>query len=415
MGLFKKLFATDPEALRKKADALFAGGSFGPAKLAYERALESAPEKERGALEAKVAACLDGIARQRIEEARAYLEQGMKELAEAELAGALDVATDPALVEEAQALADGLEAEDAQAQATTESLSDEERIALMMGQWEEAQAEEYESHGDALVDALLALHHERYDDARATLEGLLEEADAPRYLWLEVGRARLMSEDLEGGQAALESFLAVLEDGEASEAQVSTNLLLARLADDGGRFEEAMRRFEAAVDAVPDDYRPYLAMGAFLRQKGHGDEALAVLQTSLEMSRSNATDWRLLEELGLAHEMAGKPKEATSFLEQVIDFFTSRQVVDFPPETATTLAKLYEADGRADRAADLYRALSRGGDRDRHALYHYQAGRLLLGLGLDEEARRMLTRAKALTSEADDPDLSANIDELMEG
>lgn len=414
MGLFKKLFASDLESMRKKADALFDAGDYGPAKLAYEKAAEAADASGRPALEARVRECMNGIARQRIAEARAYLKQGLIELAGQELAGAIEVAADPAVAEEAQRLADGLEAEDAQAQAATDELTDEERIALMMGQWEEAQAHEYEAYGDRMVEALLALHHERFDDARTALEGLLENATEPRFLWLEVGRARLLTEDLDGGQAALESFLGALGPGEASESQVSTNLMLARLADDGGRFEEAMQRFEAAIEALPDDYRPYLAMGAFLRQKGHGDEALAVLQTALELSKSNATDWRLLEELGLAHEMAGKPKEALKFLEQVIEFFTSRQVVDFPPETGVTLATLYEADGRADRAADLYRALSRGGDRDRHALYHFEAGRLLRGLGLDEEARRMLTRAEALLGEGDG-ELRAKVAALLQG
>jgi tetratricopeptide (TPR) repeat protein len=414
MGIFKKLFASDPESMRKKADALFDAGDYGPAKLAYEKAAEAADQADRPALEDRVRECMNGIARQRIDEARAYLKQGLVELAGQELAGAIEVAVDPSVAEEAQRLADGLEAEDAQAQAATEELTDEERVALMMGQWEEAQADEYDAYGDTLLEALLALHHERFDDARTALEGLLEDATEPRFLWLEVGRARLLTEDLGGGQAALESFLVALGPGEASEAQVSTNLMLARLADDGGRFEEAMQRFEAAIEALPDDYRPYLAMGAFLRQKGHGDEALAVLQTALELSKSNATDWRLLEELGLAHEMAGKPKEALKFLEQVIEFFTSRQVVDFPPETTIALAKLYEADGRADRAADLYRALSRGGDRDQHALYHYEAGRLLQGLGLDDEARRMLTRAEALLGEHDD-ELRAKVAALLQG
>ena len=126
-----------------------------------------------------------------------------------------------------------------------------------------------------------------------------------------------------------------------------------------------------------------------------------MLATSLELSKSNATDWRLLEELGLASEEAGKVGDALKFLEQVIEFFTQRQFLDFPPATATTLAKLYESDGRLERAADMYRALSRGGDRDNHARYHFEAGRLLHAANLQEEARRMLTRADALAGEAD--------------
>ena len=414
MSLFKKLFSTDPDALQRKADALFDAGNYGPAKLAYEKAIEASPDDARAPLVERARQCTNGIARQRIDEAKAYLEQGSVELAAQELEGALEVADDETLKAEARGLLDGFEARDAQAQAATDEMTDEEQIALLMGQWEEARAEEYEGYGDALLDALLALHHERFEEARTALEAIAEAADEPRYLWLEVGRARLLTEDLAGGKEALDRFLGSLGDGESNETRVAVNLTLARMADEDGRFEEAMQRFEAAVEAIPDDYRPYLAMGAFLRDKGHAEEALEVLQTALGLSKSTATDWRLLEELGLAHEQVGKSKEAMSFLEQVIEFFTSRQVMDFPPETATTLAQLYEADGRPDRAADMYRALAQGSDGENHARYHFEAGRLLTAAGLEDEARRMLTRAEALLSE-DDVELREAVAALLQG
>ncbi len=401
MSFFKKLFSADPEALEKKADALYADGEYGPAKLAFDKALAASPEGAVEGLTKKIRLCTDGIARQRIEEAKAYLEQGSIDLAEQELEGALEVADDDALRDQARALLDGLEAKEAQEQAATPEVTDEERIALLMGQWQEAQADEYESYGDALIEGLLSMQKEEFGEARTQLEALLAEARRPRYLWLEVGRARLLSDDVEGGEEALKSFLSALPDEEGAETKLAANLALARLADEAERFEEAMGYFEGAVHALPEDYRPYLAMGAFLRSKGHGEEALEVLRTSLELSETSGTDWRLLEELGLASELAGKPDDARSFLNQVVEFFTHHQITDFPPTTATTLAKLYEAEGRVDRAADLYRALSQGSDRDRHALYHYEAGRLLQALDLQDEARRMLTRAEALLGDGE--------------
>jgi tetratricopeptide (TPR) repeat protein len=401
MSLFKKLFSADPEALEKKADALYAAGEYGPAKLVYDKALAASPEGAALGLAKKIRLCTDGIARQRIEEAKAYLEQGSIELAEQELEGALEVASDDALRDQARALLDGLEAKEAQEQAATAEMTDEERIALLMGQWQEAQADEYESYGDALIEGLLSMQREEFGEARTQLEAVLAEAPKPRYLWLEVGRARLLSDDVEGGKEALKSFLGALPDDEGGETKLAANLALARLADEAERFEEAMGYFQGAVHALPEDYRPYLAMGAFLRSKGHGEEALEVLHTSLELSETSGTDWRLLEELGLASELAGKPGDARSFLNQVVEFFTHHQITDFPPTTATTLAKLYETEGRLDRAADLYRALSQGSDRDRHALYHYEAGRLLQALDLQDEARRMLTRAEALLGEGE--------------
>jgi len=114
MSLLKKLFSADPEGLEKKADALYAAGDYGPAKLAYEKALAASPEGAQAALRDKVRRCTDGIARERIEEAKAYLAQGSIELAEQELEGALEVAVGEALRGEAQGLLDGLEAKEAQ-------------------------------------------------------------------------------------------------------------------------------------------------------------------------------------------------------------------------------------------------------------------------------------------------------------
>ena len=413
MSLFKKLFSADPAGLEKKADALYAAGDYGPAKLAYEKALDAAPVEARPELETKMRRCLDAIARRRIDEAKAYLKQGAIELATQELEGALEVAVDEAARAEASALLDGLEAEDARTQAASLEMTDEERIALLMGQWEESQADEYEAHGDDLLHALVMLHKEQVGDALPQLESLLETATAPRYLWLEIGRARLLSEDLTGGRDALERFVAAMDEGEAVEAQLAANLTLAGLADDRGEFENAMRHFEAALHTRPDDYRPYLAMGAFLRDKGHAQEALDVLGTALELSRSSGTDWRLLEELGLASEQVGKADDARSFFEQVIEFFTNHQIADFPPPTATALARLYESQGRPERAADMYRALSQGSDRERHALYHFEAGRLLQAIGLTDEAHRMLTRAEALMSD-EDTELAAQIAALLQ-
>jgi tetratricopeptide (TPR) repeat protein len=413
MGFLKKLFSADPDALEKKADGLYAAGDYGPAKLAYEKAMAASAESAREAFAEKARLCTDGIARQRIEEARAYLAQGSIELAEQELEGALEVVSDASLRAQAQALLDGLEAQEAQEQAASPEMTDEERIALLMGQWEEAQANEYEGYGDLFLEALLAMQREEFAEARVQLEALVAQAPDPRYLWLEVGRARLLGDDVAGGKEALQSFLDALPDEEGGETKLAANLALARLADEAEQFEEAMGYFEGAVHALPEDYRPYLAMGAFLRGKAHGQEALDVLQTALDLSKTAGTDWRLLEELGLASELVGKPEDARSFLNQVIEFFTQHQITDFPPTTATTLAKLYEADGRLDRAADLYRALSQGSDGDRHALYHYEAGRLLQALGLDEEARRMLTRADALLGE-DDGELGEKVAALLQ-
>jgi len=413
MGVFKKLFGADPAALERKADALLKAGELGAAKLTYEKARDASPRSDRDALDDKIVECTDGIARARIGQARAYLSQGALDLAAQELEGAVEVAVSPAIREEAQDLLDHLEADDAREQAVEHELTNEERLALIAGQWQDAQADEYEDYGEPFFDALIAMQNEEHAQARTALEALLQEADAPRYLWLEVGRARLLSDDLQGGKEALEQFVAALGRDEGGETRLAAELALARIADDSGDFDGAMQHFERGVEAMPHDYRAYLAMGAFLRSKEHESEAVEVLETALEMSRSATPDWRLLEELGLAYEAVGKSELAQKFLEQVVEFFTQRQETDLPPSSARTLAALYERAGRLERAADMYRALSQGSDRDRHGHYHFEAGRLLRELGLTDEARRMLTRAQALAGQ--DAELEGRIAALLQG
>ncbi|MEM7437670.1 MAG: tetratricopeptide repeat protein, partial [Myxococcota bacterium] len=263
-----------------------------------------------------------------------------------------------------------------------------------------------------LFDALVQMQAGQVSSARTGLEALVGAAPEPRYLWLEVGRARLLSDDSAGAKDALERFIGALGDHEGGETKLAAYFALARLADAEGDFDAATDHFESAVASMPSDYRPYLAMGSFLRGKGHADEALEVLKTAQELSKNAALDWGLLEELGLAHEAAGKTDEAVKFFEQVVEFFAQRQETDLPPATATTLAKLYEDAGKLDRAADLYRALSQGLDRENHGRYHFEAGRLLRAIGFEDEAHRMLTRAQALA--ADDDELAREVAALLQ-
>ena len=111
-----------------------------------------------------------------------------------------------------------------------------------------------------------------------------------------------------------------------------------------------MGEFERAVDNLPNDYHPYLAMGTYLRQKEHAPEAIEVLKTAQQVATTDEPDWRLLQELGLAHADNGQTKDSIAYLEQVIDFFNSYQEHDYPPSTALPLATLLESEGNLERA-----------------------------------------------------------------
>lgn len=420
MAFFKKLLGLQSaDELRAEADALFEQSEFGRAKLAYEQAHGKVDRRStdvRGELEERIAACRDRIAEQRISEGDRQRDAGHMDLAQAEYEGAADVAADPDLVDQARHRIDDLEGADAVAHAAPEAeLGDEDRLAVLAGTWEADQADEYEALGPELDRALLALLDQRGDEARQALEAIVEAAPEPRYLWLEVARARMLCDDVPAGTEALRTFLGVLEPDEGGEARLSAHLELARLADEAGDFDAAVSEFQAAIEALEEDPRPYLWLGRYLREKKHPAEAVDVIESALAVMDSAQPDWRVLQELGLAQADAGRDTEAVDTLEQVLRVLATRRHLDFPPETALTLARLHEKQDHLERAADLYRQLTQGSDRENHALYYREGARVLEALGLDEEARRMASRAAALDERAaSDDEQAAASDEAPE-
>lgn len=433
MSFLKRLFTGGGyEGHREKADELLAEGDFGSAKLSYDRALDKAPQEARAEVEEHIATCCDGISDRRVDEALRLREQGQLDMAKEELAGALEVVRGTEARARAQGLSDEIESADAIVQAEEARAStDEELLVLVTSQWTEAQADEFNELGDELLDAIVHVQRDRYAEARELLEAMLgarnqevedaegdddddddDEVDGgPCYLLLEVAKARLLTQDLEGAKDAFEGFLAALDEDEGGDAQLATYGELARIADDAGDFDGAMAHYQTALETFPDDYRPYLLMGAFLRMKDSHEEAIEILEAASEMMDDIRPDWRVFQELGYACAALERNVEAIDHLELVVGFFTGRGQLDVPVDPVMKLAALHETSGKPDRAADLYAVLSRGSDKRGHALYHYEAGRVLGDLGLDSEAHRMLTRASALVGE--DEELGAKIDERL--
>jgi tetratricopeptide (TPR) repeat protein len=414
MSFLKRMLGREgPEALEARAEEAMKRGSFGEAKLTLERALERLPAEAaeaRARLEIRKNAAQDGIARARIEEAARLAEQGAPELARAELAGALEVAVDPGLRTEAREALDALERDDAVGAASEVELSDDERRALFVAQWSEAQVDEFEPYRERLLDALLAAaepHAEgEANPGRLAMEALLAEASEPCHLYREIAVARAADGDLDGAVAAVERYLEALPESATEESILAARHYLAGLEATRGDTEAALEQLWAGLEAAPDDVRAYKVLGATLRQAGRPEEAVEVLTNGLDVM-GDTPDWQLLQELGLAHDDAGRPEKAKEWLERVVDWMKAQRLLDFPPPAATTLARIYEGEGRLDRAADLYRLLAMGSDRANHAAYHREAGRLLGALGLAGDARRMLKRAEALLE--GDPDAQSTV------
>jgi tetratricopeptide (TPR) repeat protein len=416
MSLFGKLFGGRTlEQERAEADALFERRDFGPAKLSYERAasLAKAQPELQAQLRTRAADCQNEIAKLHLVEAERLAKEGSLDLAFEELRQAGLTAADPALQRQAHERMEALERVEVRAEVAEHTAPNEEdRFELIAGGFEDDQYAEYLANGDAVKQALLSLHDGHTAQARAQLEELLKTADGPRYLWFELGRARLADNDAEGGQQALEKFLSTLHADEGGDARLLARTELAQLAHARGDTEGAVAHYEAALEAMPDDPRPYLAMAGFFRQEKLLDEAIEVLEAGLEAQQDRTPDVRFWQELGLTYADQGNDADAIKWLERVLERFASQRLTDMPPEGTLKLAELHERAGRNTRALDLYSLLARGSDLPRLFYYHEQAARLLAASNLQQEARRMLVRALELAP--DNAEINARLQAALQ-
>lgn len=418
MSFLGKLFGQrSAQEEEQRAEELFARSEHGLAKLAYERAVERlvrADEANAERLRNRINACRDAMARARIAEAERLLQDGEIELAETELQSASEIAADAELAADARRRIETLERREAKKNATVVVQAEDEHFDTIAGNWEEDQHDEYAAQGDALRSALIALYSGDATRALPALETALAAAQRPCYLWFETGRARLLDGKSDAGREALEKFVAALRPSEGGEARLVAHMELAALHHEQGRFEASVAEYQAAIEALPEDPRPYLAMATFFRREGLAAESVDVLEAASNMLEEEQRPWRLTAELGLAHADLGHDSVAGEMLEDVIAHFTKRQQMDFPPEPTLRLALLHEKSGNQARALDLYHLLAQGSDVLNHCTYYRQAARLMLALGHRTEARRMLQRAAEVAPDAPEirAEIAAELDKL---
>jgi tetratricopeptide (TPR) repeat protein len=406
MSILSRLLGGTFEECRAEAEELLAGGSWGEARLAFERALRKGRRAEPAELEAireRIAGCRLELARARLREADQLSESGDPDLAIETLEEALEVCDDDEIaagVEERKRRYEAREArrlvEDA------DEMSEDELLAVIAGTWSESQADEYAALPDEFREALLVSHDGNHDEAAERIRRVVEETPEGAeaiYARFELGRELSAAGRDDDAVEALEEFRRRAEGRE-----VDLEVRLAALSLLGGslagleRHGQAERALREAVAAAPDNHMPLLNLGVYLRSRGEDQAALEALNGALERMGQMHPDFRVLRELGFTHLELGNDREAEEHLYSVIEHQASRGEHErFDPAAAVALAGLYEKRGEQDRAADLYRHLAVGHDSKNHFFYNLQAARLLKNSGGDPAViERCLARAVEL-------------------
>ena len=277
---------------------------------------------------------------------------------------------------------------------------------MLIGRWTKDEDAELDPLGEPYLDALLALDEGLAEEGAKALELIVKGMEAPRHVMRPLARARRAVGDMDGAVSAIEAYLTL--DAITSEDILASYAELASIAAERRDVEGAIAAYERCIEALDDDPRPCLLLGQYLRLEGRPAEAVEVLEIATSMMTER--DFQVVLELALCRHALGEDDHAVALFEEVLAHFRTRGRLEIPEDAAIPLAMIYEKRERIDRAADLMRVLAEHGPHIRRAIYGLEAARLVTALGLSDEARRLLRRARAAT---EDEALRTRADEAL--
>ncbi len=398
MSFLRRLFgAESADELVAEAEKQLAAGDLGGAKISFERAKEREKDEARKrAIEARIDECLDALAAVRLDEAERLMRLGENALAMPEVEGAIDIAKDEAVRARAERLLETLSRVPRPVEhAPAKEPSRADRIAMLIGRWTKDEDAELDPLGEPYLDALLALDEGLAEEGAKALELIVKGMEAPRHVMRPLARARRAVGDMDGAVSAIEAYLTL--DAITSEDILASYAELASIAAERRDVEGAIAAYERCIEALDDDPRPCLLLGQYLRLEGRPAEAVEVLEIATSMMTER--DFQVVLELALCRHALGEDDHAVALFEEVLAHFRTRGRLEIPEDAAIPLAMIYEKRERIDRAADLMRVLAEHGPHIRRAIYGLEAARLVTALGLSDEARRLLRRARAATED----------------
>jgi tetratricopeptide (TPR) repeat protein len=181
-----------------------------------------------------------------------------------------------------------------------------------------------------------------------------------------------------------------LERLAASEASNAIYLYwLGRLDYDAGRYDAAIKQFEAVVARDPDFVRAYDNLGLCYEALNQQEQALVQYRKALDLNRRAPakSPWPALN-LGILLRSRGETKEAEALVREAVRYDGGLAQAHYQ------LGVLLEQQGRLD---DAVSELTRAVERDAaYAEPHYALARIYRRLGRASEARAALSAFQRL-------------------
>ncbi len=173
----------------------------------------------------------------------------------------------------------------------------------------------------------------RLNEAKAILDGVYKTKPRDKDVVTGLIRVSTMMEDREAVKKYSEELLLIEDSIENHLLQIETYLRL-------GLVREVEPKLQSLREKYKNEPRLSLYEAWLAIEKGRLNEAMKLVNQSLEVNQSNAVAWRLRGEI---NSLNGEYKQA------IIDFGKSKSITD-EPLTRLSLAKAYLNEGREDDA-----------------------------------------------------------------
>ena len=335
MGFLNIFSGKNPEDYDLKGDRFAETGAYGKAIVEYERALarleKTAPWDDgfRQSLNDKIDSSKEALALQHKQTAEDMLEAGYHEDARQYVQLALELTTDPDLINdlekhnreiESRALEavqiDEPEVESndppgSQVDQPPEHESDDEYFTALVGTLPEGVQEAYLSYGDAFKKGYLALNQGDFESAAADLFQALEENPDPQnFIALELATACLNLGKLEEARRLLEEFL------QYHPGALPAYQLLCEIYWETREFDRAESLLSALPPELAESVAGFVLRGETLFHSGCHKEAKAFYRDFLKTYDWNETIARALAK---THETLNELANARNVYREIMD------------------------------------------------------------------------------------------------
>lgn len=208
------------------------------------------------------------------------------------------------------------------------------------------------------------------------------------YIMLEhIGRAQVESGDYDTAIRTLSEALEVTPREHATDSLVVLGWLMCKK----GRFEEAVRYGNKAIELKPEVSEAWVIVGMALGNLGHLTEAEKYLKRAVDLDPNSAPAH---SELGLVMAQAGRPDEA------IICYKRAMQLAPEFAEPCSNLGVLYMSKGDYLSAEQVLRESIRL--EPERAVNYFRLGAVLAELGRKTDAAAQLKRAIELDPQNND-------------